>query len=43
MAMVAQCVVAQSLAKGVVLDGESLEPVVGATISNAQNGKVLHT
>ena len=41
MAMVAQCVVAQSLATGVVLDGESLEPVVGATISNAQNGKVL--
>lgn len=41
MAMVTQCVVAQSLATGVVLDGESLEPVVGATISNAQNGKVL--
>ena len=32
---------AQSLISGIVLDAETLEPVIGATIADARRGKVL--
>lgn len=39
--LAAQIADAQVVHKGIVLDGETLEPVVGATIADARQGKVL--
>ena len=40
-ALIPQIADSQSITKGLVLDAETNEPVIGATISNAANGKAL--
>lgn len=40
-ALIPQIADSQSITKGLVLDAETYEPVIGATISNAANGKAL--
>ena len=40
-ALIPQIAGSQSITKGLVLDAETNEPVIGATISNAANGKAL--
>ena len=41
LAIGAQLADAQAIIKGTVLDGETLEPVIGATVADARQGKVL--
>lgn len=40
-ALIPQIADSQSITKGLVLDAETHEPIIGATISNAANGKAL--
>ena len=41
LAFAAQLADAQSILRGIVLDAETQEPIVGATVATAHNGKVL--